>query len=361
MRLWTDERIGVANWIDEKSVKAAARADFYARLEPLSLAPLWEVLSGLVVPKPMTPAVPARWRLSEILPFIEEAGELISAAEAERRVLILENPGMIGQSAVTSTLYAGLQVILPGEIAPAHRHTQSALRFIMEGDGAFTALNGERAIMHRYDLVLTPSWVWHDHGNETQGKMIWLDGLDIPLIRSLDAGFAEHRADRGAHPRTRIDGDAQRRWGANLRPARINFDEVRANPLFIYPHATWRASLDALRAVDAPHEHDAYRMEFVNPVDGGAVLNTISAFAQLIPSGFQTRPIRSSDSSVHVVTGGAGHITIGDAEFDVIEGDILVVPTWEPRVLKAETDLVLFSYSDKTVHQQLGLWREDML
>lgn len=338
-----------------------ARAAFYERLRPLRLAPLWEVLSGLVIPQPRTPALPAMWRFSEIEPHLEEAGRLISAAEAERRVLILENPGMEGLSAATSTLYAGLQMILPGEIAPAHRHTQSALRFIMRGDGAFTALNGERAIMRRYDLVLTPSWVWHDHGNETAESMIWLDGLDIPLIRSLDAGFAEHRGDRGSHPRTRPDGDAQARWGSNLRPARVEPAEIRANPLFVYAHSAWLASLEALRAAGAPHDYDAYRMEFINPADGGSVLNTMSAFAQLVPAGFTTRCLRSSDSSVHVVTQGYGRMAIGDTTFEISEGDIVIVPTWQARSITASSDLVLFSYSDKATQDKLGLWREELL
>jgi len=126
------------------------RAEFYQRLRPENLAPLWEVLAALVTPTPRTPAIPAAWSFDRIKPMLMEAGELITAAEAERRVLILENPAMPGQSRTTQTLYAGLQLILPREVAPAHRHTQNALRFIMDGDGAFTALDGERAYMHRH-------------------------------------------------------------------------------------------------------------------------------------------------------------------------------------------------------------------
>jgi len=144
-----------------------ARAEFYERLSNERLAPLWEVLSALVTPTPRTPAVAASWSFLQIRPLLMEAGELITAAEAERRVLILENPALPGQSRITQTLYAGLQLILPGEVAPAHRHIQNALRFIMDGDGAFTALDGERAYMHKYDLILTPALCWHDNGNET--------------------------------------------------------------------------------------------------------------------------------------------------------------------------------------------------
>src|SRR5436305_4155249 len=121
-----------------------------------------------------------------------ESGKLITAKEAIRRVLILENPGMRGESCITQSLYAGLQLILPGEIAPSHRHTQSALRFIVEGHGAYTAVDGERTTMHPGDFIITRSWTWHDHGHDAGGPVVWLDGLDIPLIRFLDAGFAEN-------------------------------------------------------------------------------------------------------------------------------------------------------------------------
>ena len=124
-----------------------ARADFYARIGEHSMTPLWEVLKGLITPEPKSPAVPALWRYDEVRAFVLEAGDLITAKEAERRVLILENPGLKGRSSITHTLYAGLQLILPGEVAPAHRHTQTALRFVVEGEGAYTAVDGERTTM----------------------------------------------------------------------------------------------------------------------------------------------------------------------------------------------------------------------
>ncbi|MFZ9137799.1 MAG: cupin domain-containing protein, partial [Hylemonella sp.] len=135
-------------------------------MSPLHLTPLWEVLHALVPPQPNSPCVSTLWRYEQVRPFLQRAGELISAEEAVRRVLILENPGLRGKSAITQSLYAGLQLILPGEVAPSHRHTQSALRFIVEGTGAYTAVDGERTLMHPGDFIITPSWTWHDHGNE---------------------------------------------------------------------------------------------------------------------------------------------------------------------------------------------------
>ena len=181
------------------------REQLYRDMAPHNLTPLWEVLHALVPQQPRTPCVPALWKYDNVRPFLMRAGEAITAEEAVRRVLILENPALRGQSAVTQSLYAGLQLILPGEVAPSHRHTQSALRFIVEGSGAYTAVDGERTTMHPGDFIITPSWTWHDHGNESGEPVVWLDGLDIPIIRFFDAGFAENDTAR-SQAVTRAEG-----------------------------------------------------------------------------------------------------------------------------------------------------------
>src|SRR5438094_4006561 len=170
---------------------APQREAYYERIQPQHLAPLWTRLKSLVPAEPTLVGVAYQWRYADVRPSLLESAEYISAKEAERRVLILENPGLSGRSQITSSLYAGLQLIMPGEVGPAHRHTQSALRFIIEGSGAYTAVDGERTTMLPGDFVITPSWTWHDHGNETEEPMVWLDGLDIPIVRLLDASFAE--------------------------------------------------------------------------------------------------------------------------------------------------------------------------
>ena len=162
------------------------RKDFYETLRKQSMSPLWEVLDQLVTKEPQDQTKPHIWKFDEIKKHILSAGNFITAEEAERRVLILENPGLPGRSRITNTLYAGMQLVLPGEIAPNHRHTQSALRFIIEGKGAYTTVNGEKVVMQPGDFIITPNWAWHDHGNETSEHVIWLDGLDIPLIQFLN-------------------------------------------------------------------------------------------------------------------------------------------------------------------------------
>lgn len=334
----------------------------YADMAPTSLTPLWESLHALVTPEPVSPAVPWRWTFGEVRDFLLRAGDIISAEQAERRVLIMENPGIPGQSAITPSLYAGLQLILPGEVAPCHRHTQNALRFVMEGSGAFTALDGEKAVMEPFDLVLTPSGQWHDHGNQTDQPMIWLDGLDIPTVRLFDASFAE-RLDVAAHPETAPPGDTLTRYGQNMRPMRGSAADRRpANrPLFHYRHADWRPALDALAGSADIDAHLGHALEFLNPADGGAVLSTISAHVRKLPAGFETRPRRSTDGTVFVVVEGEGTLLLGDKELPLAPRDIVVVPSWSTHQFQARSDLVLFAYSDKASQQKLDLYREQLL
>jgi len=337
------------------------RAAFYRSLAPHHMAPLWETLHALVPRQPTSSCVPAIWRYADVRPLLMKAGDVITAEEAERRVLVLENPAMSGRACITQTLYAGLQLILPREVAPCHRHTQSALRFVMEAAGAFTAVNGERAYMSRWDLILTPQWSWHDHGNETEEPIVWLDGLDIPLLRFLDAGFAEQFPDRGAHPKTLPPGDSLARFGANLRPVRPGPAWHGPNSLFTYPYARWRQAIEDARRGVAWDAHDGLKMEFTDPRTGGSIMPTISAFCQLIPRGLTTQPLRSTDGSVYVVVEGEGRTQIGDISFELSEGDVFVVPAWAERRFSAGQDLVLFSYSDKATQKRLGLWREQAL
>jgi gentisate 1,2-dioxygenase len=331
----------------------------YAEMQPHSLYPLWEVLGALVTPQPRSPAHVHRWSYAAARDYLLRAGDLITAAQAERRVLIMENPGLPGSSCATSSLYAGLQLILPGEIAPCHRHAQCALRFVMEGEGAFTALDGEKAVMRPFDLVLTLGWQWHDHGNTTSQPMIWLDGLDIPTVLHFDASFAEHLP-ASAHPETVSPGDTARRYGRNLRPMRGTTSDRRPahQPLFHYPYAEWRDSLHALARAGDPDPHFGHALEFTNPADGGAVMPTISAHVRLLPAGFTSRPRASTDGTIFVVVEGSGTARVDGKDVPLQVRDTIVVPSWREIVFQADDDLVLFGYSDRTAQEKLGLFRE---
>ncbi|BEI83406.1 hypothetical protein CcaverHIS002_0400100 [Cutaneotrichosporon cavernicola] len=171
--------------------------EYYSTLDAHHVAPLWGVLHKMVPPRPNPSSQVQTWPYASIRPLLMQAGDLISAEEAERRVLMLVNNPTLGPPYTTDTIYAGLQLILPGETAPAHRHTAFALRFIVEGDsdGAFTAVQGKKVVMERGDVILTPSWTWHDHGSDSKGPMVWLDGLDLPVYRFLPINFAENHSD----------------------------------------------------------------------------------------------------------------------------------------------------------------------
>jgi gentisate 1,2-dioxygenase len=337
---------------------SAERAAFYRRIDQDNLTPLWEVLGTLVPQRPATPCVPALWSYEAIRPLLFEAGRLITAREAERRVLVLENPALRGASSITHTLYAGLQLILPGEIAPSHRHTQSALRFVVEGSGAYTAVDGERTTMHPGDFIITPSWTFHDHGNTGDGPVVWLDGLDIPLVAFLDAGFAERHPEQAPRP-IRPEGAALARYGANLFPLEY-VPASRTTPIFCYPY---RRSREALGEFGKSGELDAchgFKMQYVNPATGGYPMPTIAAFLQLLPKGFRGRAVRSTDGTVYSVVEGHGRSRVGDRVLEWGPRDVFVVPSWHQVTHEADEEAVLFSFSDRPVQKVLGLWREEV-
>jgi len=333
------------------------RAAFYDRIGAHSMTPLWEVLHALVPPQPRTPVQPALWRYADLREHVLEAGRLITAEEAERRVLILENPGLRGQSCITQSLYAGLQLILPGEVAPAHRHTQSALRLVLDGEGAYTAVDGERTTMHRGDFIITPAWTWHDHGNLGDQPVVWLDGLDIPIVRFLDAGFSE-RSEQSSQQPLRPEGDALARYGANMVP--VDYHPKPADPtrVFVYPFERTRASLLAI-AHGTPDTHHGFKLRYVNPATGASPMPTMAAFTQWLPAGFETQPVRATDATVHVCLEGGGEARVGDETWRFDENDVFVVPSWHSLQLRADRDALLFSFSDRPVQQALGLWREE--
>ena len=335
------------------------RAAYYERIGAHSMTPLWEVLHALVPPHPRPQAQATLWRYAELREHVLEAGRLISAEEAERRVLILENPALRGQSCITQTLYAGLQLILPGEVAPAHRHTQSALRLVLDGEGAYTAVDGERTTMRRGDFIITPAWTWHDHGNLGEQPVVWLDGLDIPIVRFLDAGFAE-KSEQSTQQPLRPEGDALARYGANMLPIDYAPQPTEPTRVFVYPSTRTRASLQAI-ARGTPDAHHGFKLRYVNPATGTSPMPTIGAFAQWLPAGFETKAVRSTDGTVHVCLEGAGEVKVGDQTWHFQENDIFVVPSWHSLALRADRDALLFSFSDRPVQQAVGLWREQRL
>jgi gentisate 1,2-dioxygenase len=350
---------GRAQPFDTSGRTAVGRDAYYDRIAPQHMAPLWTRLKALVPKEPTPVGVPHRWAYADVRPYVLESAEHISAKEAERRVLILENPALAGSSQITQTLYAGLQLIMPGELAPAHRHTQSALRFIVEGSGAYTAVDGEKTLMQPGDFVITPSWTWHHHGHDGDGPMVWLDGLDIPLTHFFGSTFREDHEDDEAAV-TRPTGDALARYGSGLLPVGYRHGSINS-PVFNYPYARTREALHALTKAGAPDAHAGHLMRYVNPIDGGWAMPTMATMIRLLPRGFETQPYRSSDSMVFVVVEGNGELRVGAQRLPMQPHDVLVVPGWMAYTLHASDELVLFSYSDRVAQDKLGLWREQRL
>lgn len=307
---------------------------YYTSLPAKHVEPLWLHVSRLVPPSPNPSAVPTIWRYAELLPDLMRAGELVSAEEAERRVLMLVNSALEAPC-TTDTIYSGLQLVLPGEIAPAHRHVAFALRFIIEGSQGFTAVSGEKIVMERGDVILTPSWKWHDHGNEGSGPVIWLDGLDLPLFRFLPLNFA------------------------------TNYPEAR------YP-STFSASSTAVYKW-APVEKalceskDQYARYHYRHQDGGHLSQTVSAQAERIAAGSTSPERQETVSFVYHVVAGQGYSTIlapNTQETQKIlwsSKDTFAVPAWSKithTCTSIEDDAFLFAINDRPMVEALGLWKD---
>jgi gentisate 1,2-dioxygenase len=330
-------------------------ARFYGRLSQKSMSPLWEVMRDIIAPEPMTPVKPAHWRFSDVKPLLLEAGKLITAKEAERRVLVLENPALRGQSRITNSLYAGLQLILPGEIAGAHRHTAGAIRLILDGDGAYTQVDGEKTLMKYGDFVLTPSWTAHDHGNESKKSMIWLDVLDVPTVNFFETCFYEHFEYKQKNTR-RDHGDSLVRFGSGVLP---DGQPHRNSPIVNYPYSKMRPILERLHAAgDVDPTHGA-RFRYANPLTGGPVMPTMGAHLALLPKNFKGKDYRATDSTIFVCVEGKGATKVGGKTLEWGPRDVFVVPSWQKYSHVAAQESVLFSISDRPAQEALGIWREN--
>jgi gentisate 1,2-dioxygenase len=345
----------VAPVADSKHNVAGARQAYYDRISKFNMAPLWERLRQLVGNEPKTQCAPAIWRFKDVKAMVMESADLISAKEAERRVLVLENPALRGQSRITQSLYAGLQLIMPGEVAPAHRHTASAIRFILDGAGAYTAVEGERTMMSPGDFVLTPNWAYHDHGNTSDRPMIWLDVLDLPTINFFEAMFAEHLCEESQTTR-RADGDSEAFYASGVLPDGAIVG--KRSPVVNYTYARTRPILERMRRAGEIDRRHGARVRYANPVTGGWVMPTMGAQLALLPADFAGDAYRATDGAIFVCVEGEGSTRIEETEFNWGPGDVFVAPPWQHYAHAAKEDSVLFSISDRPAQEALGIWRE---
>lgn len=340
-----------------KSPSEAEKAEFYSRIDPSNLYPLWEAVKEMMTRGPQTEATPHLWKFDDIRSYVIEAGSLVSGEDAERRTLMLENPSMRGARRITEALYSGLQCIMPGEIAEPHRHSPSALRMVIESEGGYTSVNGEKCDMAPGDLILNPSWHWHGHGQEGDKPHISMTCLDVPLVRFLGPVFAEAWTGNTTFPEGPPEGDSPARYGANMLPMDRKAPSLNS-PIFRYPYSETKEALMRLSASGKIDPCHGVKMEYINPDNAGPVLPTLSAFMQLLSAGFRGETYRSTAAWVYHAVEGSGQTVVGDRVLEWGPKDIFVVPAWYPHRHEADSDSFLYSFSDKGVHEKLGLFRE---
>jgi gentisate 1,2-dioxygenase len=342
-------------------------ADLYRKFDAAGLTPLWTQREGLMPFSPEPTGVPAMWRWSTLYPLAEQAGRLVPVGRGgERRAIALANPGYPGQPYATRTLWAAIQYLGPRETAPAHRHTQTAFRFVIDGEGVWTNVEGDAVAMRRGDLLLTPSWHFHEHHNTTDHPMAWIDGLDIPLIDQLDAGFFEFGPDTLATTATPDRSVNERIWGhPGLVPAAAAGGPAAirgSSPLMAYRWKHTDAAL-AEQLSCAAEGHDALiepghaAIRFTNPATGNDALRTIRTEMHRLVRGTSTAAVRRVGSSVWQVFSGSGVVTVNDQRYEVSTGDLFAVPSWARVHIQAESDLDAFRFSDEPVYEALGLAR----
>jgi gentisate 1,2-dioxygenase len=331
----------------------------YDELSANELQPLWE-MHGLLTTEPVVRTLPHRWRAATLKRLAERSGELVGIDRGgDRRVLACANPGLGGAPYATSTMWAGVQYLRPGELAPAHRHTPAALRFVLEGDGVWTLVDGDPLRMSAGDLVLTPSMTFHEHHNPGSTPMMWMDVLDLPVVANLDAVFFEEGPSEEVD--RRVDGvsASEQQWGGPalvpLRP-----DEPapgrRHSPLLAYRWAATERALEANLA--RPGAVDA-ELRFTNPATGGDVMPTMRCEMRRVRAGVRTVARRRTGSRVATVLAGTGTAHIGEESFALEPGDIFVVPSWARYRLEADEQLDVFSVTDAPVLEALGLGRDE--
>jgi gentisate 1,2-dioxygenase len=331
--------------------------EYRRQVEAAHLAPLWPMLRNVLphdAPKPVT--TPCLWPYERVRPLLLRAGELTPVEKAERRVLVLCDPGRgPGAMQVTPVIYCGLQLLLPGELAPAHRHTPSAVRIVVEGEGAYTVVDGEKCPMERGDLILTPGGTWHDHGHEGSTPVIWLDALDLPLFVYLEGSYAKERALQ--KPKARPDASEVEYSEAGLLPARALGVAAPRWSMLRYPWRRTRHALQRLAEHAAPGV--ALEFDFVNPENGESCLPTLGLAAMMLRGGERLRSPKRSSSSVFHVIEGEGHSSVNGQRFDWNAADTFSAPVFSDIEHSATGRAAfLVRIHDEPLQHKLGFYEE---
>lgn len=348
-----------------------ALEQLYRGFEQELLVPLWTQIGDLMPAHPTSKASPHLWRWDRLVELADEAGRIVPVGRGgERRAIALANPSLGGRPFATPTLWAAIQYLMPGEDAPEHRHTQHAFRFVVEGEGVWTVVNGDAVRMSRGDFLPQGGWNWHAHHNAANKPMAWIDGLDIPFSYQTDSQFFEF----GRHelsPTERISPEfsrSERLWAhPGLRPV-SQLQDQPVTPLLAYRWVDTDEALNDQLALEAEGHavtlspgHAAVR--YTNPTNGRDVLPTIRCEMHRVRRGVVTQTRREVGSSVFQVFDGQGTVKVGDRQWQVRRGDMVVVPSWQPFTAQCDAgqeSLDLFRFSDTPIFESLHAWREQV-
>ena len=329
-------------------------AEFHDALAKSNIVPLWDRYDDVLPDQPTAPDRATTWRWREMAPLVERAAREVPMDNAERRVLMLVNPAFDGKPYTTTNLFSGIQILEPGESAPPHRHTPSAMRFIMAGNGGATIVDGVHCPMYPGDLILTPSWAWHEHVNDTDQRVVWLDALDLPLANDLGVLFSQKGKPNDYPKKLSTFPDAAFAAGGLMPDTEAARDPY--SPMFHYP---WTRTVAAF--AETPEGDDgSRRLRYTNPATGGPAILTLDSYAWELRQGRQTRPRRTTANAVFHVVGGDGVSQIGDETIEWTAKDTFTVPHWNWTAHTATSDTAhLFYFTDREVLDRLHLLREE--
>ncbi len=333
----------------------------YADMKAHSLIPLWSIEEATMPPQPRPATLAWLWKWGDLYDIAQRAGRLVPVERGgDRRAIALSNPGLSGKPFATPTLWAAIQWLNGHEVAPAHRHTSQAVRFIIEGNGSWSTVEGDRVFLERGDFVLTPPWLWHDHGSKADEAAVWMDGLDIPLNNYLDASFFEPYPHE-AQEVTKVVNNTVLKYGVGqLQPAWEQRSRIYP-AMHTYKWAATEQALNNLAQVDAS-PFDDVALEYINPHTGGSVMPAFSAWIQMLRPGIQTQAHRHVGSVVYHAFEGRGETIINGTRFAWEQGDMFVVPGWawhEHHNTSPDQRALLFSLRDTPLLIAMNKYREE--
>lgn len=337
-------------------------SDFSRELEQVHLGPLWNAIPELMCREPKPQAIPYLWKWELIHSKLMQAAKIFTPDRGgERRAIYFQNPGLAGRqpwgwASATQTLYAAIQLILPGETAPSHRHTQHALRFITKGKGAYSIVQGERLFMEEGDFLTTPGGLWHGHSHLGNEPMFWLDCLDIPFIYGINATFFEDYPEKIQQPEVPDNYSSRRYAGGMVRPIADRLEKIA--PLGSFKWKQTRVAIDGLSEFE-PDPFDGIAVEYINPSNAKTPNPNIATWMQKFSAGFKGKAHRHLHSVIYHVFRGRGYSIINGIKFDWSEGDVFVIPpwAWHEHVNDSREEALLFSASDLPLMEKLNLER----